>query len=227
MNSKKDIAIVGGGISGLVSAFELSENKALSITIIEGSDSCGGKMKGYFNKEKQQFEEHSIRALASTYFALFDVFYRAGILDTLSAVDDYMFYESKSGKKVAVDRTKPLRLETFKALVRTFDLSITDMMTLAKKITHHINASEKERQKLAYQRAGDVIGIDDFDDRTKQFIINWFGILTGARMESKAVDIMDSFLLMFLPMTESPHCHPVNIQSPIVLIVLPRKSLRF
>lgn len=208
MNSKKDIAIVGGGISGLVSAFELSENKALSITIIEGSDSCGGKMKGCFNKEKQQFEEHSIRALASTYFALFDVFYRAGILDTLTAVDDYLFYESKSGKKVAVDRTKPLRLETFKALVRTFDLSITDMMTLAKKITHHINASEEERQKLAYQEAGDVIGIDDFDARTKQFIINWFGILTGARMESKAVDIMDSFLLMFLPMTESPHLPP-------------------
>ncbi|MGB3150524.1 MAG: FAD-dependent oxidoreductase, partial [Maribacter sp.] len=50
--------------------------------------------------------------------------------------------------------------------------------------------------------------VDDFDEHTKQFIINWFGILTGARMESKAVDIMDSFLLMFLPMTESPHLPP-------------------
>jgi len=82
------------------------------------------------------------------------------------------------------------------------------MMTLAKKITHHTNASEEERQKLAYQQAGDVVGVDDFDEHTKQFIINWFGILTGARMESKAVDIMDSFLLMFLPMTESPHLPP-------------------
>ena len=79
------------------------------------------------------------------------------------------------------------------------------MMTLAKKIIHHINASEEERQKLAFQKAGEVIGVDDFEEHTKQFIINWFGILTGARMESKAVDILDSFLLMFLPMTESPH----------------------
>ena len=204
-NSKKDIAIIGGGISGLVSAFELSEDAHLNISVIEGSDTCGGKMKGYFNEIKQQFEEHSIRALASTYFSLFDVFHRANILDTLTPVDDYIFYESKSGKKVAVDRTEPIKLETFKELVNTFDLSIGDMMSLAKKITHHINASEEERQKLAYQKAGDVIGVDDFDKDTKQFIINWFGILTGARMESKAVDIMDSFLLMFLPMTESPH----------------------
>ena len=208
MTIKKDIAIIGGGISGFVSAFELSEDTSLNITIIEGSDSCGGKMKGYFNEEKQQFEEHSIRALASTYFALFDVFYRARILDTLTAVDNYMFYESKSGKKVAVDRTEPIKLETFKELVKTFNLSITNMMGLAKKITHDINASEEERQKLSYQKAGDVIGVDDFNDHTKQFIINWFGILTGARMESKAVDIMDSFLLMFLPMTESPHLPP-------------------
>jgi thioredoxin reductase len=204
MITKKDIVIVGGGISGLVSAFELSEASNLNITIIEGSDTCGGKMKGYFNEEKQRFEEHSIRALSSTYFALFDVFDRAGILETLTAVDDYMFYESKSGKKVAVDRTDSIKLETFKELVKTFNLSITDMMGLAKKIIHHVNATDEERQKQAYQKAGDVIGIDDFDAHTKQFIINWFGILTGARMESKAVDIMDSFLLMFLPMSESP-----------------------
>ena len=205
MNSKKDIAIIGGGISGLISAFELSEDNTLNIEIIEASDACGGKMKGYFHEEKQRFEEHSIRSLASTYFALFDVFYRAGILDTLTAVDEYIFYQSKSGKKVAVDRTQSIKLETFKELVKTFDLSVIDMMTLAKKIIHHINASEEERQKLTYQKAGEVIGIDDFDEHTKQFITNWFGILTGARMESKAVDILDSFLLMFLPMTESPH----------------------
>ncbi len=200
-----DIAIVGGGISGLVSAFELSEDPSLNITLIESSDTCGGKMKGYFNPDKQRFEEHSIRALSSTYFALFDVFYRAGILDTLTAVDNYMFYESKSGKKVAVDRTDNLTLETFKALVKTFDLSLTDMMGLAKKILHHVNASNEERGKMAFQKAGEVIEIDDFDAHTQQFIINWFGILTGARMESKAVDIMDSFLLMFMPMSESPH----------------------
>ena len=112
----KEIAIIGGGISGLVTAFELSEVTTLNITIVEGSSTCGGKMKGYFNKEKQRFEEHSIRALASTYFALFDIFNRAGILHTLTAVDDYKFYESKTGKKVAVDRTEPIKLETFKQI---------------------------------------------------------------------------------------------------------------
>ncbi|MGO3183202.1 MAG: FAD-dependent oxidoreductase [Aequorivita sp.] len=205
---KKEIAIVGGGISGLVAAFELSENSELDITIIEASDSCGGKMKGYFNKKTNRFEEHSIRALGSTYFALFDVFYRVGMMDVLTAVDEYIFYESKSGKKVAIDRTESIKLETFKELVSTFDLSLTDMMSLAKKIAHHVNASDEERDKQSHQKAGDVIGIDDFDEHTRQFIINWFGILTGARMESKAVDIMDSFVLMFLPMTESPQLPP-------------------
>lgn len=208
MNRHQDIAIVGGGISGLVAAFELSEDTTLNITIIEAGDVCGGKMQGSFNAEKQRFEEHSIRALSSTYFALFDIFSRAEILDTLTAVDDYIFYQSGSGRKVAVDRTEPLKFDTFRELVKTFDLSLANMMSLAKKIMHHVNASEEERQTLAYQKAGDVIGVEDFDEHTKQFIVNWFGILTGARMESKAVDIMDSFLLMFLPMTESPHLPP-------------------
>ena len=208
MNERKKIAIVGGGISGLVSAYELSENSELDITVIEASDSCGGKMKGYFNAKTNRFEEHSIRALGSTYFALFDILYRAGMLDLLTAVDEYIFYESKSGKRVAIDRTDSITLETFKKLVATFNLSITDMLSLAKKIASHVNASDEERDKQAYQKAGDVIGIDDFDEQTRQFIINWFGILTGARMESKAVDIMDSFVLMFLPMTESPNLPP-------------------
>lgn len=208
MNTKKEIAIVGGGISGLVSAFELSENSNIDITIIEGSDSCGGKMKGYFNKNTNRFEEHSIRALGSTYFAFFDVLHRADLLHVLTAVDDYKFYESKTGKSVSVDRTETLKLDTFKELVSTFNLSVTDMLSLAKKIASHVNASDEERKRQAHLKAGDVIGIDHFNEHTKQFIINWFGILTGARMESKAVDIMDSFVLMFLPMIESPNLPP-------------------
>ncbi|MGO2358091.1 MAG: hypothetical protein ACTH6G_07240 [Mesonia sp.] len=39
-------------------------------------------------------------------------------------------------------------------------------------------------------------------------LLNWFGILTGTRIESKVVNIMDSFVLMFLPMKESPHLPP-------------------
>lgn len=208
MKNKKEIAIVGGGISGLVSAFELSEDQNLDITIIESSDSCGGKMKGYFNEKTNRFEEHSIRALGSTYFAFFNVLHRADLLHTLTAVDDYKFFESKTGKSVAIDRTDSIKFETFKELVSTFNLSITDMLSLAKKIAAHVNLSDEEREEQAHLQAGEVIGIDDFNEHTKQFIINWFGILTGARMESKAVDIMDSFVLMFLPMNESPALPP-------------------
>ena len=205
MLSRKKIAIVGGGMSGLAAAFELSEDESLEITVIEGSESCGGKMKGYFNPHTNHFEEHSIRALSSTYFALFDIFKRAGILDMLLPVENYHFYESKSGKKVAIDRTESIKLEAVKALIDTFDLSVSDMLSLAKKIAHHVNASDEEREQQKYQKAGSVMGIDDFSPRTREFIINWFGILTGARMESKAVDIMDSFVLMFLPMINSPN----------------------
>lgn len=205
MNQQNKIAIVGGGMSGLAAAFELSEDANLDITVIEASVACGGKMKGYFNQQSNTFEEHSIRALSSTYFALFDIFSRAEMLHTLSPVDSYLFYESKTGRRVAIDRTDSITFDALKELISTFDLSETDMLTLAKKITHHVNASDDEREKQKSQSAGDVIGIEDFSPRTKQFIVNWFGILTGARMQSKAVDIMDSFVLMFLPMLESPN----------------------
>ncbi|MDQ7917967.1 NAD(P)-binding protein [Mesonia sp. MT50] len=124
------MAVVGGGISGLVIAFELSEEQNIDIIVIESSNHCGGKMKGYFNKKIKRFEEHSIRALGSTYF---DVLYRAGLLYTLSAVGDYIFYGSKSESKVAVNRTGSLKLETFKDLVDIFNLSMKDMLSLAKK----------------------------------------------------------------------------------------------
>lgn len=225
LTNKKKILIAGGGISGLSAAFELSEDPNLDITIVESRERCGGKMIGYFNEDKQRFEEHSIRALSSTYFSLFNIFDRADLLSMLTPVDDYKFYQSGSdehdisddsedasnnekGKQVAVDRRESIDLQTIEKMIETFDLNKKDMLQLVQRIVHHVNASEEERAKMAYQKAGEVIGIDDFDADTKQFIKNWFGILTGARMHSKAVDIMDSFVLMFLPMTEAPVLPP-------------------
>lgn len=204
----KQVVVVGGGISGLVAAFELSERDNVDVTVIEAASECGGKMRGDFNNETGRFEEHSIRALSSTYFSLFDVFRRAGILDYLDPVSEYVFYERSSGKSVGVDRTDSIDAATVRELVDTFELSVPDMIHLAQKIVHHVNASDDERERMAHQKAGDVIGVEDFSPATRQFIVNWFGILTGARMHSKAVDIMDSFLLMFMPMTESPHLPP-------------------
>ncbi|WP_198335532.1 FAD-dependent oxidoreductase [Psychrobacter celer] len=223
-HAKKKVLVAGGGISGLSAAFELSEDPNIDITIVESSATCGGKMIGYFNADEQRFEEHSIRALSSTYFSLFNIFDRAGLLHMLTAVEDYQFYQSghgntedsdnhtnnseqkdeQKGKRVAIDRRAAIDLQTIEAMVDTFDLNKKNMLQLVQRIVHHVNASDKERAAMAFKTAGEVIGIDDFDAHTKQFITNWFGILTGARMHSKAVDIMDSFVLMFLPMTEAP-----------------------
>lgn len=221
-HAKKKILIAGGGISGLTAAFELSEDPNLNITIVESRDICGGKMIGYFNTDEQRFEEHSIRALSSTYFSLFNVFDRAGLLPMLTPVDDYQFYQSgngsindeddtskdkntkEDGKQVAIDRRAAIDLKTIESMITTFDLNKKDMLQLVQRIVHHVNASDEERAEMAFKKAGDLIGIEGFDARTKQFIENWFGILTGARMHSKAVDIMDSFVLMFLPMSEAP-----------------------
>ena len=219
--TNKKIIIAGGGISGLAAAFELSEDPNLDITIIESRDECGGKMTGYFNSDEQRFEEHSIRALSSTYFSLFNIFDRANLLHMLTPVDDYQFYQSgndnldtstnsqsdsgeSKGKRVAIDRRAAIDLATIESMMSTFNLNKKDMLQLLQRIVHHVNASDEERAAMAFKKAGDVISIDDFDAHTKRFITNWFGILTGARMHSKAVDIMDSFVLMFLPMTEAP-----------------------
>ena len=148
----------------------------------------------------------------------------------LTPVDDYQFYQSGSesssdksndkarpeksnnaknkGKRVSIDRRAAIDLHTIENMIETFDLNKKDMLQLVQRIVHHVNASEKERVEMAHKKAGDIIGIDDFETHTKQFIENWFGILTGARMHSKAVDIMDSFVLMFLPMTEAPVLPP-------------------
>ena len=75
--TNRKILIAGGGISGLTAAFELSEDPNLEITVVESRARCGGKMIGYFNEEAQRFEEHSIRALSSTYFSLLNLFDRA------------------------------------------------------------------------------------------------------------------------------------------------------
>ncbi|WP_227430484.1 FAD-dependent oxidoreductase [Psychrobacter sp. I-STPA6b] len=206
--TKKKILIAGGGISGLSAAFELSENPELEITIIESRPICGGKMTGYFNPENQHFEEHSIRALSSTYFSLFNIFDRANLLHMLTPVDDYQFYQgavsSNTDSHVTVPRQQAISLHTIESMIHTFGLNRKNMLQLVQRIIHHVNASEEARQKMAFEKAGDVLGIEDFEPHTKQFIKNWFGILTGARMHSKAVDIMDSFVLMFLPMTEAP-----------------------
>jgi len=217
MSTTNKILIAGGGISGLTAAFELSEDPNLDITIVESRENCGGKMIGYFNSDKQRFEEHSIRALSSTYFSLFNLFDRANLLHMLTPVDNYQFYQSgnnavndgqttskDSGNRVAIDRRAAIDLTTIESMITTFNLNKKDMLQLVQRIVHHVNASDEERAAMAHEKAGDIIGIDDFDEHTKRFITNWFGILTGARMHSKAVDIMDSFVLMFLPMSEAP-----------------------
>lgn len=84
--------------------------------------------EGYFNPETKRFGEHSIRALGAAYFSLFDVFHRAEMLDVLSPVDDYNFYEKATGKKVAIDRTEPIDLDTFKKLVKTFESQVVDLL---------------------------------------------------------------------------------------------------
>ena len=135
-DNNKKILIAGGGISGLSAAFELSEDPNIDITIVESNTTCGGKMIGYFNADEKRFEEHSIRALSSTYFSLFNIFDRAGLLHMLTSVKDYQFYQSgnvnvdnndekveNDSKRVSIDRRAALDLQTIEAMIETFNLN--------------------------------------------------------------------------------------------------------
>ena len=93
-------------------------------------------MIGYFNADEKRFEEHSIRALSSTYFSLFNIFDRAGLLHMLTSVKDYQFYQSgnvnvdnndekveNDSKRVSIDRRAALDLQTIEAMIETFNLN--------------------------------------------------------------------------------------------------------
>ena len=71
MNNKIKINIYGAGISGLITAFELSKYKEFDITIYEKSDSVGGMSKSkYINNIPS---EHSWRGYSNFYFNLIDI----------------------------------------------------------------------------------------------------------------------------------------------------------
>lgn len=200
----KKVLIVGGGISGLVTAFELSENKELDITIIESSNKCGGKMIGYFNTTTNRFEEHSIRVIINSYHAFLDLLNRIGLVESLEDVSSYIFYERKSKKRITINRKEPLTLSAFKSIIKTFDLSVKDVLKFISLIVKYASLSKKQRQQkysdLEFNDVLDRVGIGKV---TKDFFANWICLLISAKLHTKATTILDLLMLMFLPMKKS------------------------
>lgn len=69
MQSKKTVAIIGGGIGGLTVAHELAERGGYQITVYEKNNVFGGKARSMMSKDGYP-GEHSVRTVSLTYYHL-------------------------------------------------------------------------------------------------------------------------------------------------------------
>lgn len=198
------VLVVGGGLSGLCSAFELSEYPDLKITLIESSSAWGGKIQADFNPQLQRFEEHSIRVMSSTYLSFFDIMARAGLMSWVSPALEYSFCGANLEEHMPLSRWQPLGLEDARELCRRFELRPRKLISLAWKSLQLSLGRPIHRQRARNQSFYDALNMQDYDATTRDFLLRWIGMLAGARPYSKALDVLDSFALMFIPRTRAP-----------------------
>lgn len=198
------VLVAGGGLAGLCTAFELSEIPGLQITLLEASPYFGGKIQADYNPELQRFEEHSIRVMSSTYLSFFDIMQRAGLMDWISPALEYQFCTNKLSQSLSISRWQPLGFKVAKEMCQLFELRPNDLLSLAFR-AFQLTLGRPQHRELASQLSfQEALGLDRYHPKSRDFILRWIGMLAGARAHSRALDVLDSFALMFIPRDRAP-----------------------
>ena len=102
---ERSVAVIGGGIAGLVAAAVLSE-RGLKVSLYENNDYLGGKIGSWPVRFKDGFNtqvEHGFHAFFRQYYNLRRFLDRIGSGDYLIPIEDYLISTLDHGDYAAID----------------------------------------------------------------------------------------------------------------------------
>jgi len=151
-----DVVIVGGGISGLYTAYSLLKYKPLHILIIE-KDECGGKISTYH--DSTMTVEAGAARFNDTHLLLLQLIYDLGLSSKIRAIDCKSHYAFRSPYDLKTILSKIIEF-SYKDVVN--DLTQLSFLDYAKKIVskeevEHIQNSYDYSSELTIMNAKDMI----------------------------------------------------------------------
>ena len=180
MNNYYDVCIIGGGIAGLTSAYELSTKSNLKICVIE-RDKIGGVAKSWKN-EDNIFVEHSWRGFPIVYKNLCQIMEQIPYKDT-NCLSNLAYSNVSIGDKYISENK--IDFTNYLLVVDAFVLSFFSFIHILSRGTFEINAtfnnflSERTCKKIGYVGFGldpNVSTITDFIKSLCLLLYNHFQV---------------------------------------------------
>lgn len=206
MDAKKEIAIIGGGISGLTTATLLME-QGFNVTIYESSEEIGGLAKSKRTKDGYP-TEHSFRVYHDFYYCLFSMFSRIEynnhtVLDNLISAAQY--YHTKDNKGVFIAGSKKFTpeiyrtdrlLKFFNFLVFSRKIKLFDIYRMIKlDFLYHLS-EEEIIKKVRDKSVSQLLKMDERDEAFKETIMSLMATAAGARDNSAAEFVFELLSLL-------------------------------
>jgi len=205
MMKMTDVAVFGGGISGLTVAHECAE-AGLSVVIYEKLSRCGGKAVGYRLPDGHAFAgwpvEHSLRAYTCSYGTLFEMMQR--IPAPAGTVYDHVLplptvgFRDKSGTWHSLNNSTQIpiyqKASSFYKMMRGLGIRRRDILHFIVNVVRWAKRPEKTNlEKFAQQSFQEYIRLDSLEPAYRDFLISFASINVAARPESSALVVMDLF----------------------------------
>jgi len=194
----KSIAIIGGGISGLTMAHELTKFGKYNITIYEKNDIVGGKVRSY--PTENSYGEHSLHGYFGIYKSLYQTMNEIKT-DTGTAMNNlhasnFLFQTAKGGEFINSYHTLSY-FTNFIKLFRLNNISYKEILFFFSKISAVGFKSDKRLEatlgKIAFQ---DYIAPQWVSQQYRDIITSLAEIVVAAKKTSRA-DIIAKMLYKF------------------------------
>lgn len=189
-NKKLKVGIIGSGLSGMVTAMELSE-AGHDVEILESRSFVGGKVGSWVDKEGNHIEM-GLHVFFGCYYNLFGIMKRVGALQNLRLKDHTHTFINKGGRIGELDFRLGSIGAPFNGLVA---FSRTTQLDLFDKITNGIALSQSPVVKAMYDFDGALQDIRNLDDIS---FSDWFMSKGGSRDSIKRLWDPIAYALGFL-----------------------------